>query len=161
MMPDLLALATAGLKPDQLADTQHTQYPRVDYIELQRLIGLRVLDYSVYNSTPFGSYLRYAETLLRSDIYLAFLGLLAKNRYRVVFTMSERVGIPVCRFTAAGSQSKTLGLHVHMLVSPPELVDHHVEFVIFDGCDRGQVRQSETASCKPGRVGGASSCHSS
>jgi glycosyltransferase involved in cell wall biosynthesis len=31
---------------------------------------------------------------VRSDLYLTFLGLLRKGRYRVVFAMSERAGIP-------------------------------------------------------------------
>jgi len=93
-MADVLALATAGLKPDQLMDTDHVRYPRVDYIELQRLIDIDVLDYTAYDRTRLGKFLRHLETQVRSDLYLTMLGLLAKHRYRLVFAMSERAGIP-------------------------------------------------------------------
>jgi glycosyltransferase involved in cell wall biosynthesis len=93
-MTEILALATAGLKSDQLADIDHVRYPRVDYIELQRLVDLDVLDYTVYDRTHMGRLFRYLETRLRSDLYLTMLGLLAKHRYRLIFTMSERAGIP-------------------------------------------------------------------
>jgi glycosyltransferase involved in cell wall biosynthesis len=93
-MADVLVLATAGLKPGQLADTDHVRYPRVDYVELQRLLDVDVLDYSVYEYTRLGGFFRYLETQLRSDLYLTLLGLLMKRRYRLVFAMSERAGIP-------------------------------------------------------------------
>jgi glycosyltransferase involved in cell wall biosynthesis len=93
-MADVLALATAGLRPDQLADTDHVRYPRVDYLELQRFIDIDVLDYTAYNRTRLGQFFRHLETRLRSDLYLTMLGLLRKHRYRLVFAMSERVGIP-------------------------------------------------------------------
>ena len=93
-MADVLALATAGLKPDQLADTDHVRYPRVDYVELQHLIDMDVLDYAAYPRTRLGKTFRRLETYLRSDLYLTLLGLLSKRRYRLVFAMSERVGIP-------------------------------------------------------------------
>jgi glycosyltransferase involved in cell wall biosynthesis len=93
-MAEILALATSGLKPDQLTDIDHIRYPRVDYIELQRFIGMDVLDYTAYNRTRLGEFFRYLETQLRSDLYLTMLGLLMKCHYRLVFAMSERVGIP-------------------------------------------------------------------
>jgi glycosyltransferase involved in cell wall biosynthesis len=93
-MVDILALATAGLKSDQLEDTDHVRYPRVDYIELQRFIDMDVLDYTVYNRTRLGEFFRYLETQLRSDLYLTMLGLLRKHHYRLIFAMSERAGIP-------------------------------------------------------------------
>lgn len=92
-MADILTLATAGLRPDQLSDTDHVRYPRVDYIELQRLLDVDVLDYTAYEHTRLGGFFRYLETQLRSDLYLTILGLLRKHNYRVVFAMSERAGI--------------------------------------------------------------------
>jgi len=91
---EILVLATAGLKPDQLADTDHVRYPRVDYIELERLIDVDVLDYTAYDRTRLGAFFRYLETQLRSDLYLTMLSLLLKRGYRLVFAMSERTGIP-------------------------------------------------------------------
>jgi glycosyltransferase involved in cell wall biosynthesis len=63
-------------------------------MELGRLLDIDVLDYAAYDSSFVGAGLRYAETQLRSDLYLALLGFLASRRYRMVFTMSERAGIP-------------------------------------------------------------------
>ncbi len=92
-MPKILALATAGLKPEQQLDTEHKIYPRIDYVELKRFIDLDVLDYSAYNGN-IGNMLRKLETKVRSDVYLAFLGLLRKRSYELVFSMSERAGLP-------------------------------------------------------------------
>lgn len=93
-MADILTLATAGLKPGQLEDIEHTQYPRVDYIELQRLLNTDILDYTVYDHTNAGNFLRYLETQAHSDLYLTLLGLLKRRSHRLVFAMSERTGIP-------------------------------------------------------------------
>ncbi|MGH2538600.1 MAG: glycosyltransferase family 4 protein [Candidatus Promineifilaceae bacterium] len=89
-----LILATAGLMPDQLNDTENRRYPRVDYLELQRLLNADVLDYGVYEHTTIGKWLRRLETRVHSDLYLTLLGLLRRHRYGLVFTMSERAGIP-------------------------------------------------------------------
>jgi glycosyltransferase involved in cell wall biosynthesis len=94
-MTNILTLATAGLKPSQLVDTDHVQHPRVDYIELQRLLDTDVLDYTAYDGTRLGSSFRYLETQIRSDLYLTLLGLLKERDYRLIFAMSERAGIPL------------------------------------------------------------------
>jgi glycosyltransferase involved in cell wall biosynthesis len=93
-MAEILVLATAGLRPDQRADVEHVRYPRVDYVELQRLLDVDVLDYTAYEHTRWGRFFRSLETRLRSDLYLTLLGLMRKRSYRLVFTMSERAGIP-------------------------------------------------------------------
>lgn len=93
-MQKSLILATAGLKTDQLDDIEHRCYPRVDYIELQRLLNVDVINYDVYQNAFFGKGLRYLETQLHSDLYLTLIGLLRRHRYQLVFTMSERAGIP-------------------------------------------------------------------
>lgn len=93
-MQKILTIATAGLRPDQLKDTDHALYPRVDYIELQRHIDTDILDYSAYDRSRLGKVFRYLETQLRSDLYLTALGLLRKRDYGLTFGMSERTGIP-------------------------------------------------------------------
>ena len=80
--------------PDQLEDTNHTRYPRVDYLLLKEQLDADLINYSAYNSTPLGSFFRKIETKVRSDLYLAFLAQFMKRKYDVVFTMSERAGIP-------------------------------------------------------------------
>ena len=94
-MGKILTLATAGLKPDQLADTSHEKYPRVDYLELQKLADIDIVNYEAYRNTRVGEIMRKFETSLRSDLYLMLLGLLRRHSYRAIFAMSERVGIPI------------------------------------------------------------------
>jgi glycosyltransferase involved in cell wall biosynthesis len=93
-MSRILVLATADLRPDQLADSGHLRYPRVDYVELRRHLDIDVFDYALYQQTRLGSFFRRLETQLRSDLYLTLLGLWAAPRYDLVFAMSERAGIP-------------------------------------------------------------------
>jgi glycosyltransferase involved in cell wall biosynthesis len=97
-MTDILAVATAALKPDQIADTHHEFYPRIDFIELQRMLDIDVVDYSAYQQNFLGSRLQALETRLRSDVYLSLLALLKKRPYRLVFTMGERAGIPFAAY---------------------------------------------------------------
>ena len=97
-MSDTLVLATAGLKPDQLTDTEHIRYSRVDYLELQHMIDADVLNYTAYDHTRLGRFYRYLETQIHSDLYLALNSLRAKSSYRTIFAMSERVGIPLAGF---------------------------------------------------------------
>lgn len=93
-MTELLSIATAAVHPEQLSDTQHLRFPRVDYIELQRQLQANTLDYSAYDRHTAGRVLRQLETNLRSDIYLATLGWWRARRHSQVFTWSERAGIP-------------------------------------------------------------------
>lgn len=92
--PNILALATASLKPEQLPAARSALYPRVDYIELQQLVDMDVLNYSIYEHNRLGGFLREVETKIRSDLYLTLIGLLRKRSHQLVFTMSERAGIP-------------------------------------------------------------------
>jgi len=94
-MKDVLIVATAGLKKDQLEDREHRLYPRVDYLELAKRVDASILNYSLYDRLPLGKGLCRVETFLRSDVSLALVGLLRSRQHRVVFTMSERAGIPL------------------------------------------------------------------
>jgi glycosyltransferase involved in cell wall biosynthesis len=93
-MTKILSVATAGLRAGQLADINHHSFPRVDYLELQKLLNADILDYSEYRSKFSGDFFRHIETQLRSDVYLATLGWLKSKGYPLVFTWSERAGIP-------------------------------------------------------------------
>lgn len=92
--PSTLTVATAGLNHDYFADKTHARYPRVDYLELKRLIDTDILNYSGYEHASFGEVIRNFETRIRSDLYLTMLALLKSRNYKLVFTMSERAGIP-------------------------------------------------------------------
>jgi glycosyltransferase involved in cell wall biosynthesis len=101
-MTKLLSIATAAVHPEQLSDSAHLRFPRVDYIELQRLLDAETLDYSAYNGHYAGKFFRRLETQLRSDVYLATLGWWKSLNHPLVFAWSERAGIPLAgykRFT--------------------------------------------------------------
>ncbi|HSV85225.1 MAG TPA: glycosyltransferase family 4 protein [Levilinea sp.] len=93
-MPKVLSVATAGLRAGQLDDIHNCCFPRVDYLEIQRLISADTLDYSQYRDKFSGGFFRYLETQLRSDVYLSTLSWMRSRQYPLVFTWSERAGIP-------------------------------------------------------------------
>jgi glycosyltransferase involved in cell wall biosynthesis len=95
----ILSVATAGLYADQLADVDHLRYPRVDYLELQRLLKAESIDYSAYNKSYAGRHLRRLETHLRSDVYIALIGCWKGRNLPLVFTWSERAGIPFALYS--------------------------------------------------------------
>lgn len=94
-MTNILSVATAGVYAEQLADINHMRFPRVDYIELQRLLNVDTLDYSAYDSSFIGRLFRRLETELRSDVYMAGLSWWKSREYPVLFAWSERAGIPL------------------------------------------------------------------
>jgi glycosyltransferase involved in cell wall biosynthesis len=105
-MSKILVLATAGLKPEQLEDNDNKLYPRVDYLELKRFLDIDILNYSLYNQTWLGESFRSLETQIHSDLYLTWLGWRARKNYDLVFTMSERAGIPFAGFRRLGANSQ-------------------------------------------------------
>lgn len=97
-MTKILSVATAGVLAEQLADTNHLRFPRVDYIELERLLAIETMDYSTYDRNSVGRFFRNLETQLRSDIYLASLSWRKQRAYPQVFVWSERAGIPFATY---------------------------------------------------------------
>jgi glycosyltransferase involved in cell wall biosynthesis len=97
-MKKLLSVATAAVYPEQLSDTAHLRFPRVDYIELGRLLDVETLDYSAYNRHFAGGFLRWLETHLHSDVYLATLSWGKSLSRPLVFAWSERAGIPLAGY---------------------------------------------------------------
>jgi glycosyltransferase involved in cell wall biosynthesis len=98
----ILSVATAGVYADQLADVDHVRYPRVDYIELQRLLNVETIDYSAYNKSYSGRTFRRFETQLRSDVYIAMISWWKSRNLPLVFTWSERAGIPFALYKRFG-----------------------------------------------------------
>lgn len=105
-MGKVLVLATAGLKPEQLIDSGNHLYPRVDYLQLKKFLDIDVLNYTIYDRTHLGSIFRFLETQIHSDLYLMWLGWRARNRYDLVFAMSERAGIPFAGMRQISSTSQ-------------------------------------------------------
>lgn len=101
-LANTLVVATASRSADQIDDAAHERFPRVDYIELGERIGADVLDYGVYPNGRRGRALRWMETQLRSDPYLAWHALRRAPRYARMLCMSERVAIPLAALRRAG-----------------------------------------------------------
>jgi glycosyltransferase involved in cell wall biosynthesis len=97
-MKKVLSVATAAVHAEQLTDAEHLRFPRVDYIELERLLDAETLDYSAYNRHYAGKLFRKLETQLRSDIYLATLSWWKSLGRPLVFAWSERAGIPLAGY---------------------------------------------------------------
>jgi glycosyltransferase involved in cell wall biosynthesis len=97
-MKKILSVATAAVHAEQLIDVDHLRFPRVDYIELGRLLDTETLDYSAYNGKYVGRFFRQLETQLRSDIYLATLSWWRSLRRPLIFAWSERAGIPLAAY---------------------------------------------------------------
>ncbi len=98
-MTNILSVATAGVYAEQLADVNHLRFPRVDYIELQRLLNVETIDYSSYDRNFIGQIFHRLERELRSDIYLASLSWWKSRQHPVLFAWSERAGIPLAAYT--------------------------------------------------------------
>jgi glycosyltransferase involved in cell wall biosynthesis len=97
-MTKILSVATAGVFAEQLSDVNHLRFPRVDYIELQRLLNIETIDYSAYDKSYAGRIFRHLETQLRSDIYMATISWWKSRAHPLVFAWSERVGIPFAAY---------------------------------------------------------------
>jgi GT2 family glycosyltransferase len=96
-----LVLATTALSAAQGEDAAHREHARVDYVELQRLVGAEVLDYGSYPRGRTGAAIRWLETQLRSDPYLAIRALPRLRHDRPVVCLSERVGVPLAALRRA------------------------------------------------------------
>ena len=97
-MTKILSVATASVLKEQLADIDHRRYPRVDYIELQRLLEIETIDYSAYNVSYAGKFFRRLETQLRSDVYMATISWWKSRTHPLTFAWSERAGIPLAAY---------------------------------------------------------------
>ena len=97
-MSKLLSVATAAIHPDQIADTNHLLFPRVDYIELRHHLDSEIMDYHAYDQRKIGKFFRQIETRIRSDILLATLSWWRSRKFKTVFIWSERAGIPFSAF---------------------------------------------------------------
>jgi glycosyltransferase involved in cell wall biosynthesis len=97
-MTKILSVATAAVLTDQSAEVNPLRFPRVDYIELERLLDVETIDYSAYDDSLAGRFFRRLETQLRSDLYMATISWWKSRNHPVVFAWSERAGIPFATY---------------------------------------------------------------
>jgi GT2 family glycosyltransferase len=107
---DTLVVATAGRSVEASGSARQDEHPRVDYFELCERIGADAIDYAVYPSGRSGDGLRWLETQLRSDPYLAWQALRQSDRYARLLCMSERAGIPLAALRRAGAYDAPLAV---------------------------------------------------
>lgn len=90
----LLILVTNTTAPNVEALIEAGQHHRVDYLDLAKHFSTRYIDYNIVPEQP---HWRRAEELLRMDFRLAqyTARLVKKEHYDLVFSMSERVAIPL------------------------------------------------------------------
>lgn len=103
-MNKTLIIATAGRKNKR----ESSQFPRVDYLELNKFLTSTIINYSLYDNLLIGKFLRRLETFLRSDITLGIKGFLESKKFKTVLAMSERVGIPLAFIRKFQKQKKPL-----------------------------------------------------
>ncbi|MEZ4666403.1 MAG: glycosyltransferase family 4 protein [Anaerolineae bacterium] len=92
----VLIVATNNTAPDLLAKIAEGKHQRVDYIELARSLSTHYIDYEI---TPPKSPIRWLERKVRMDYRLArrVSQIVRDERYDVVLSLSERVGLPLTR----------------------------------------------------------------
>jgi glycosyltransferase involved in cell wall biosynthesis len=90
----MLILATSSTGPNIETLIKAGQHHRVDYIDLARQFSTQYLD---YNLIPSNNAWHKIEERLRTDFRLAWQSsrLIRKERYDLVYSTSERVGIPL------------------------------------------------------------------
>jgi glycosyltransferase involved in cell wall biosynthesis len=90
----ILIVATNATTLDLAEQIRAGQHQRIDYLELSKRFDAPYID---YNTVPENRLIRRFEEKLRLDIRQALQVAKAvrKGRYDVVFSMSERVGIPL------------------------------------------------------------------
>jgi glycosyltransferase involved in cell wall biosynthesis len=91
-----LVIATSSTSPTLDAEIRQGKRPRLEYIELCRRLGLTYVD---YNPERLHSHkmVRRIEEKLRLDLYWArqLARKIKAEKYDVVLSMSERIGIPL------------------------------------------------------------------
>jgi len=107
-MAPLLLATTLPSSGQTSADGLDREHPRLDYIELQPVIGAEVLDYRSYPGGRTGLAIRRLETELRSDPYLALQALARLRHCDQIICMSERVGTPLALLRRLGVYDRHL-----------------------------------------------------
>lgn len=90
----ILIVATSKTPPNIQTEIQAGRHHRIDYLELAAQFHSTYVD---YNAIPAHRPMRWLEEALRLDLRLAFrvAHLVRAHQYDVVFSLSERVGIPL------------------------------------------------------------------
>jgi glycosyltransferase involved in cell wall biosynthesis len=91
-----LVIATSSKSPTLDEEIRQRQRPRLEYVELCRCLGISYVDYDPATLHQ-NKWMRRLEEKLRLDIYWAkqLAHKIKTEKYDVVLSMSERIGIPL------------------------------------------------------------------
>lgn len=114
-----LVVATSAKPLNMEAEIGLGQRPRLDYVELSRRLGADYVDYNTPGIDHFRS-VRRLEERLRLDIYRArrLARQIRQQSYDVVFSMSERIAIPLSHML---NRSVRHVVMLHHALSPAKL----------------------------------------
>lgn len=113
-----LIVATSKTTMDAVTEIRVGRHPHIDYLSLARQFAVDYLDYNVVPDHP--AIVKQWETVLRLDLRQALhvARLVDQHGYDLVFSMSERVGIPLALLLPSGVRHVMIG---HHLLSPWKL----------------------------------------
>jgi len=99
--------------------------PRADYFEMGEVFHADVLDHVAAREAA-GPLTRLVGRLAGDDVVLALACFRRRKRYRVVFTDSERIGLPFSALCRAGRRRSHHVMIGHRLSAPKKMLLHRV-----------------------------------
>ncbi len=112
--PRPLLVISAEVKRSVLPEIAAGRYPRKDYFELEKALEADILDWTAINASASA---RLLKRIAGTSIAHAWLAFRQRRSYQVIYTDSERVGIPL---TALLKLARARSRHVMLahLLSP-------------------------------------------
>lgn len=149
--PRALVLATSYAPELRGIDKRPAEYPRTDYVELAKVMGCDIIDYSIYDKSAVMSAYRNYEKKLRLDFHLALTGYKRARNYDVVMLMSEAVAIPYMMLQKViGKRGKVAFVSAHSSDQQAKLVKPLGLFTGIDVVSMYANAQREFMACRMG-----------
>jgi len=112
--PRTLLVIGAEVQPERQQQIAAGRYPRKDYFELARVLQADILDWPSTQETALSRLLARRAGMAVAQAWLAFR---ARRRYQVIYSDSERVGMPLAILLKL-SRSRTRHVMLAHLLSP-------------------------------------------
>jgi glycosyltransferase involved in cell wall biosynthesis len=110
-----LLVISADVRPELQGEMAAGRYPRKDYFELARALEADILDWPSTNDTLVS---RLLARLAGKAVAQAWLAFRQRRRYAVIYTDSERVGIPLALLLKLARVRRTRHIMLSHLLSP-------------------------------------------
>ncbi len=115
MSQTLLTVSTV-IDPNLESQIADQLRPRVDYLEMAQAFNADLIDYAKARHLT-GWFGRLLETIGGPNLTLAWASYLQRNRYKVIFTDGEHVGIPLAWFCKLGGNRSARHLMITHILS--------------------------------------------